>query len=208
VTKAGHSAIVSTNGNEDCHVILRGGKAPNYDAAAVEAACAELAKSGLAARVMIDFSHANSSKQFKKQLDVARDVGAQMAAGEDRIFGVMIESHLKEGRQDLKPGKPLDYGVSVTDACIGWEDTLVALESSPKRPGAARGPGRALSTSHDQPPVRRAAGPHAGLPLLAGGGLPHHRRRGLFHLVGLDARLGLLRPSADDRLVAGGALAR
>jgi len=128
VTKAGHSAIVSTNGNEDCHVILRGGKAPNYDAAAVEAACSELAKSGLAARVMIDFSHANSSKQFKKQLDVARDVGAQMAAGEDRIFGVMIESHLKEGRQDLKPGKPLDYGVSVTDACIGWEDSLAVLE--------------------------------------------------------------------------------
>jgi 3-deoxy-7-phosphoheptulonate synthase len=128
VTKAGHSAIVSTNGNEDCHVILRGGKAPNYDAAAVEAACSELAKSGLAARVMIDFSHANSSKQFKKQLDVARDVGAQMAAGEDRIFGVMIESHLKEGRQDLKPGKPLDYGISVTDACIGWEDSLAVLE--------------------------------------------------------------------------------
>jgi 3-deoxy-7-phosphoheptulonate synthase len=128
VTKAGHSAIVSTNGNEDCHVILRGGKAPNYEATAVDAACAELGKAGLAARVMIDFSHANSSKQFKRQVDVARDVGAQMAAGEDRIFGVMIESHLKEGRQDLTPGKPLEYGVSVTDACLGWDDTLVALE--------------------------------------------------------------------------------
>jgi 3-deoxy-7-phosphoheptulonate synthase len=128
VTKAGHSAIVSTNGNEDCHVILRGGKAPNYDAPAVDAACGELAKAGLASRVMIDFSHANSSKQFKKQIEVARDVGMQLAGGEDRIFGVMIESHLKEGRQDLKPGKPLDYGVSVTDACIGWEDTVVALE--------------------------------------------------------------------------------
>jgi 3-deoxy-7-phosphoheptulonate synthase len=128
VTKAGHSAIVSTNGNEDCHVILRGGKAPNYDAAAVDAACGELAKAGLASRVMIDFSHANSSKQFKKQLEVARDVGTQLAAGEERIFGVMVESHLKEGRQDLKPGKPLEYGVSVTDACIGWEDTLVALD--------------------------------------------------------------------------------
>jgi 3-deoxy-7-phosphoheptulonate synthase len=128
VTKAGHSAIVSTNGNEDCHVILRGGKAPNYDAAAVDAACAELGKAGLAARVMIDFSHANSSKQFKRQIDVARDVATQMAAGEDRIFGVMIESHLKEGRQDLTPGKPLEYGVSVTDACLGWDDTLVALE--------------------------------------------------------------------------------
>jgi 3-deoxy-7-phosphoheptulonate synthase len=128
VTKAGHSAIVSTNGNEDCHVILRGGKAPNYDAAAVEAACVELGKAGLAARVMIDFSHANSSKQFKRQIDVAREVAAQLAAGEERIFGVMIESHLKEGRQDLTPGKPLDYGVSVTDACLGWDDTLVALD--------------------------------------------------------------------------------
>jgi 3-deoxy-7-phosphoheptulonate synthase len=128
VTKAGHSAIVSTNGNEDCHVILRGGKTPNYDAAAVEAACAELGKAGLAARVMIDFSHANSSKQFKRQIDVARDVAAQLAAGEERIFGVMIESHLKEGRQDLTPGKALEYGVSVTDACIGWDDTVVALE--------------------------------------------------------------------------------
>ena len=128
VTKAGHSAIVSTNGNEDCHVILRGGKAPNFDAAAVEAACIDLGKSGLAARVMIDFSHANSSKQFKKQLDVARDVGAQMAAGDDRIFGVMIESHLNEGRQDHTPGKPLAYGVSVTDACLGWADSVESLE--------------------------------------------------------------------------------
>ncbi len=129
VTKAGHSAIVSTNGNEDCHVILRGGKAPNFDAASVEAACAELGKSGLASRVMIDFSHANSSKQFKKQLDVARDIGAQMAAGDDRIFGVMIESHLNEGRQDLVPGKPLAYGQSITDACLGWDDSLAALDT-------------------------------------------------------------------------------
>jgi 3-deoxy-7-phosphoheptulonate synthase len=128
VTKAGHSAIVSTNGNEDCHVILRGGKAPNYDAASVDAACTELGKSGLAARVMIDFSHANSSKQFKRQIDVARDVGAQMAAGDARIIGVMIESHLSEGRQDLTPGEPLAYGVSVTDACIGWDDSLLSLD--------------------------------------------------------------------------------
>ncbi|MBT9461164.1 MAG: 3-deoxy-7-phosphoheptulonate synthase AroG [Rugosibacter sp.] len=128
VTKAGHSAIVSTNGNEDCHVILRGGKETNYDAASVEAACVELGKSGLAARLMVDFSHANSKKQFKLQMDVARDVAAQMAAGEARIFGVMIESNLHEGRQDLTPGKPLDYGVSVTDACLGWEDTVVSLD--------------------------------------------------------------------------------
>ena len=128
VTKAGHSAIVSTNGNEDCHVILRGGTAPNYQAAAIDAACAELGRAGVAARVMIDFSHANSAKQFKRQLDVARDVAAQLAAGDDRIVGVMIESHLKEGRQDLTPGKPLEYGVSVTDACLGWDDTLVVLD--------------------------------------------------------------------------------
>ncbi|MBU0752577.1 MAG: 3-deoxy-7-phosphoheptulonate synthase AroG [Gammaproteobacteria bacterium] len=128
VTKAGHSAIVSTNGNEDCHVILRGGKKPNYDAASVDAACTDLGKSGLAARVMVDFSHANSSKQFKLQLEVARDVARQLAGGEDRIFGVMVESHLKEGRQDLKPGLALDHGMSITDACLGWEDSVMALE--------------------------------------------------------------------------------
>jgi 3-deoxy-7-phosphoheptulonate synthase len=128
VTKAGHSAIVSTNGNEDCHVILRGGKKPNFDAASVDAACTDLGKSGLAARVMVDFSHANCSKQFKKQLEVARDVAAQLAGGEDRIFGVMIESHLKEGRQDLRPGLALDHGVSITDPCLGWEDSVMALE--------------------------------------------------------------------------------
>ena len=128
VTKAGHSAIVSTNGNEDCHVILRGGKQPNYGAASIEAACVELGKSGLAARVMVDFSHANSHKDFKRQVEVAQDVAGQMAAGEDRIFGVMIESHLKEGRQDLKPGLTLDHGMSITDACLGWEDTVAVLD--------------------------------------------------------------------------------
>ena len=128
VTKAGHSAIVSTNGNEDCHVILRGGKKPNYDAASIDAACVDLGKAGLAARVMVDFSHANCSKQFKKQLEVAKDVATQLAGGEDRIFGVMIESHLKEGRQDLRPGLALDHGVSITDACLGWEDSVMALE--------------------------------------------------------------------------------
>jgi 3-deoxy-7-phosphoheptulonate synthase len=129
VTKAGHSAIVSTNGNEDCHVILRGGKATNFDAASVEAACVDLGKAGLAARVMIDFSHANSSKQYKLQMEVAKDVAQQMAAGDDRIFGVMVESNLNEGRQDLTPDKPLAYGVSVTDACIGWDDTIALLDT-------------------------------------------------------------------------------
>ncbi|RTL25999.1 MAG: 3-deoxy-7-phosphoheptulonate synthase [Rhodocyclaceae bacterium] len=127
VTKAGHSAIVSTTGNEDCHLILRGGKGPNYDAASVDAACKELAASGVTGKLMIDFSHANSSKQHKRQVDVARDVGDQMAAGDDRIIGVMVESHLKEGRQDLKPGVELEYGKSITDACIGWEDSLTVL---------------------------------------------------------------------------------
>ncbi|MBA3902507.1 MAG: 3-deoxy-7-phosphoheptulonate synthase, partial [Rhodocyclaceae bacterium] len=128
VTKAGHSAIVSTAGNEDCHVILRGGKEPNYNAAGVDKACKELGQAGLAARVMVDFSHGNSSKNFKRQMDVARDVAGQLAGGEDRIFGVMIESHLKEGRQDLMPGKPLEHGKSITDACLGWEDSVVVLD--------------------------------------------------------------------------------
>ena len=104
VTKGGHSAIVHTAGNEDCHIILRGGKAPNYDAASVDAVCTELAQAGLAARVMIDCSHANSQKQHDRQVDVARDVAAQVAAGDARIFGLMIESHIHPGRQDLVPG--------------------------------------------------------------------------------------------------------
>ena len=128
VTKAGHSAIVSTTGNEDCHVILRGGKEPNYDAAHVDAAAREIAAAGLAARLMVDFSHANSRKQYKLQVEVAKDTAAQLAAGEERIMGVMVESHLVEGRQDLIPGQPLEPGKSVTDACIGWDDSLAVLD--------------------------------------------------------------------------------
>jgi len=128
VTKAGHSAIVSTGGNEDCHVILRGGREPNHDAAHVDAACREIAAAGLAARLMIDASHANSNKRFKQQIEVARDVASQVAAGDERIIGMMLESHLVEGRQDLVPGQPLEYGKSVTDACLGWEDSLAVLE--------------------------------------------------------------------------------
>ena len=127
VTKGGHSAIFSTAGNEDCHIILRGGKAPNFDAASVNTACEELAKSGLAQRVMIDFSHANSSKQYQKQMDVSSDVAAQLSGGDERIVGVMVESHLNPGRQDITPGKALEYGVSVTDACINWADTETLL---------------------------------------------------------------------------------
>ena len=129
VTKAGHSAIVSTAGNEDCHIILRGGKAPNYDAASVEAAAKGLAEAGLAQRLMIDFSHANSSKNPQKQIDVGHDVAGQLANGDDRIFGVMVESHLKAGRQDLVPGKPLVYGQSITDGCISWEDSSKLLDT-------------------------------------------------------------------------------
>ena len=127
VTKGGHSAIISTNGNEDCHLILRGGKAPNYDAASVEASGGELAKAGLPQHIMIDFSHANSGKLHDKQIEVSADVGRQMAAGDERIFGVMIESHLNAGRQDLTPGKELAYGVSITDACIDWTATEAVL---------------------------------------------------------------------------------
>ena len=129
VTKGGHSAIFSTAGNEDCHIILRGGKTPNFDAASVSSACDELAKSGLAQRVMIDFSHANSSKQYQKQRDVATDVASQLAAGDARIVGVMVESHLNPGRQDIVAGKALEYGVSVTDACLGWADTEKLLQT-------------------------------------------------------------------------------
>jgi 3-deoxy-7-phosphoheptulonate synthase len=128
VTKSGHTAIVSTVGNEDCHVILRGGKEPNYDAASVDAACKEIARAGLAARLMIDFSHGNSRKQYKLQMEVCDSVAGQIAQGEERIAGVMVESHLVEGRQDLSPDQPLTYGQSITDACIGWDDSLKVLE--------------------------------------------------------------------------------
>jgi 3-deoxy-7-phosphoheptulonate synthase len=128
VTKSGHVAVFKTAGNEDCHVILRGGKQPNYDATHVEAACRELAASGLRQNLMVDFSHANSSKQFQKQVEVGADVAGQLGRGERRIVGVMIESHLNAGRQDLAPGKPLEYGVSITDACLGWSDTVKLLD--------------------------------------------------------------------------------
>lgn len=127
VTKWGHSAIVSTSGNEDCHIILRGGREPNYSAKHVAEVKEGLTKAGLAPRIMIDFSHANSSKQFKKQMTVCEDVSQQIASGDQAIVGVMIESHLVEGNQNLDGGEPLIYGKSVTDACIGWDDTEVAL---------------------------------------------------------------------------------
>ncbi|KGY10200.1 3-deoxy-7-phosphoheptulonate synthase AroG [Vibrio sinaloensis] len=127
VTKYGHSAIVETAGNPDCHIILRGGKEPNYSADHVGSIKAELEASGLPQKVMIDFSHANSSKQYQRQMVVSEDVAGQIAGGEEAIFGVMIESHLVEGRQDLVDGVAPNYGQSITDACIGWEDTEKVL---------------------------------------------------------------------------------
>ena len=127
VTKGGHSAIVSTSGNEDCHIILRGGSKPNYDGASVGAAAKALAEAGVPVRLMIDFSHGNSSKKPEKQVEVAQDVAGQLAGGDTRIFGVMAESHLKAGRQDLVPGKELVYGMSITDGCIGWDDSRKVL---------------------------------------------------------------------------------
>ncbi|WP_439256772.1 3-deoxy-7-phosphoheptulonate synthase AroG [Lonepinella sp. BR2271] len=129
VTKFGHSAIVSTKGNQDCHIILRGGdKATNYDAESIAKVCADIEKTGHIGHVMVDFSHANSSKQFKRQMDVCQSISNQLAQGSKQIFGVMVESHLVEGRQDLVPNKPLTYGQSITDACIGWEDTEILLQ--------------------------------------------------------------------------------
>ncbi len=132
VHKNGQEAIVQTQGNPDCHVILRGGKAPNYDAANVAAACADLAKAKLPQTLMVDCSHANSSKQHEKQLDVAKDIAAQISSGSRSVFGVMVESHLHAGAQKFTPGKDdasaLEYGKSITDACLGWDDSVESLE--------------------------------------------------------------------------------
>ena len=133
VHKNGQVAIVQTKGNEDCHVILRGGKAPNYDAASVSAACSELAAAKLPATLMVDCSHANSAKQHQKQIDVAADIAAQIAGGSRQVFGLMVESHLSAGAQKFTPGKDdvgaLEYGKSITDACINWDDSVAMLET-------------------------------------------------------------------------------
>ena len=129
VTKAGHSAIVATTGNEDCHIILRGGKEPNYDAASVQAASEQLEAAGLPQHVMIDLSHSNSRKDHTRQIDVGKNVASQIAGGDKRILGVMIESHLKGGRQDLVNAKDLVYGQSITDACLGWADSVPLLDT-------------------------------------------------------------------------------
>ncbi len=128
VTKSGRSAIAATAGNNDCHIILRGGKVPNYDAESVNAAATDSEKAGIRPAIMIDASHANSSKKPENQPLVLDEVGAQIAAGDKRIVGVMIESNLVAGRQDLIPGKPLTYGQSITDGCIDWDSTVATLE--------------------------------------------------------------------------------
>ena len=128
MTKMGQVAIFETEGNEDAHIILRGGsRGPNYSAADVDAACTVLAKAGLPQRVMIDCSHANSAKQHERQVEVARDIAARIAGGEQRVLGLMLESHLEGGRQELRPAVPLQRGVSITDACIGWAQTEPVL---------------------------------------------------------------------------------
>ena len=148
VHKNGQVAIVETKGNKDCHVILRGGKTPNFDAASVMAAFREIEAAKLPCRLMIDFSHANASKQHERQIEVARDVGAQIAAGTRCIFGVMVESHLVSGAQKFSPGKDdpaaLTYGQSITDACLGWDDSLAVLDTLSQAVGARRVRGQHL----------------------------------------------------------------
>ena len=142
VHKNGQVAIVRTNGNKDCHVILRGGKAPNYDADSVAAACRELEAARLPARLMVDCSHANSSKQHEKQVDVAHEIARQLAGGSRSVFGVMVESHLKAGAQKFSPGKDraseLEYGKSITDACLGWDESALLLQALSQAVAARR----------------------------------------------------------------------
>jgi 3-deoxy-7-phosphoheptulonate synthase len=139
VTKGGRSAIAATSGNEDCHIILRGGGRPNYDQASVASASAELARSGVAQRMMVDASHANSGKKPENQPKVIADIARQISDGEQRIVGVMIESNLVAGRQDVLPGTALTYGQSITDGCIDWDTTVPALQLLADAVAARRG---------------------------------------------------------------------
>ena len=141
ITKMGQAAIFETRGNNDCHVILRGGRAPNYSDTDVQQACEALRASGLREHVMVDLSHGNSDKQHRRQIELAAELAERIAAGERRISGVMIESHLEEGRQELVAGQPLRAGVSITDACIGWAETVPALGALADAVRARRGGG-------------------------------------------------------------------
>lgn len=129
LTKEGYSAIFATTGNDDCHIILRGGKEPNYDAKHVDQAVKELAAANVQTRLMVDCSHANSQKDHQKQIDVAEVVAQQISKGNENLMGVMIESHLVAGRQDVEEGKKLVYGQSITDACINWGDSVAVLKT-------------------------------------------------------------------------------
>ncbi len=128
LTKSGRSAIFSTSGNQDCHLILRGGKKPNYDSKSINDAAQQLEEAGLEPKLMVDFSHANCEKQYHQQMNVGENISNQIASGESRITGVMVESHINEDRQDIVPGKPLEYGKSITDACLGWDDSAMLLK--------------------------------------------------------------------------------
>ncbi len=139
VNKEGHSGIASTTGNADCHVILRGGKAPNYDRASLDAACEQLGKAGLPQRLMVDVSHGNSSKKPENQPRVIDELALQIEAGERRVLGVMVESHLKAGRQDLVAGRVPEYGLSITDGCIDWATSVQVLERLDAAVGQRRG---------------------------------------------------------------------
>jgi 3-deoxy-7-phosphoheptulonate synthase len=149
VTKGGRSAIATTSGNQDCHIILRGGSRPNYDAASVATAAAELARSGVPQRIMVDASHANSGKKAENQPTVIADIAKQVTDGEQRIMGVMIESNLVAGRQDAVPGMALTYGQSITDGCIDWDTTVPALMLLADAVAARRD--RHTSHFHDRP---------------------------------------------------------
>ncbi len=129
LTKEGTSAIFETSGNSDTHIILRGGKRPNYDAESIDLAAREIESAGLRPNIMVDFSHANSRKEYLRQIEVGEDVARQIAGGDRRIIGAMIESHLVGGRQDIVPGQPLTHGQSITDACLPWDDTRPLLET-------------------------------------------------------------------------------
>ncbi|MDJ0890693.1 MAG: 3-deoxy-7-phosphoheptulonate synthase AroG [Gammaproteobacteria bacterium] len=150
LTKAGRSAIFTTKGNEDCHIILRGGRSPNYDAVSVDRAANELEAAGLPPRLMVDFSHANSQKKHERQLDVGRDVAAQITRGDRRVVGVMVESHLVAGRQNVVPDKPLVYGQSITDACIGWDESAALLKQLAEAVRQRRRPAKTTAGSESR----------------------------------------------------------
>ncbi len=197
VTKGGHSAIVSTKGNDDCHIILRGGKKPNFDAPSVASACAELRASGLPEQLMIDASHANSQKDHTNQIKVCDSIGQQLSAGESRIIGVMIESHLVAGRQELVAGNPLSYGQSITDACIGWTASRARSRERDTRLGASL---MTLTARADSATVRAMTSRAQGACEASASG-DHRNSRPIAH--GSPARRGQLAAAAVQAALRG-----